>query len=408
MNEKKALITGEFENIWKNEIKRILETGYTVSPRGFEVKEIIGNQFSLKNITERLILNPIRRMNLGFAFAELLYILSGSNSVKELRPYNARLEEFSDNGKTYRGAYGPRIFKWQDRSKKSFLEKNIGAGSRAPKQDYTPGYLLEDNLANSESLLDTDTLDTRYLDTDKLGVNKIYNNIYPKYRPNISTDNSTIDQIKSIINKLTKDRDSRQALLVIWDPAIDNTPTKDFPCTSVMQFFIRENKLHMIVYMRSNDIIRGTTYDVFNFTMIQEIIANELDVELGNYYHNTGSIHLYETDYDWAKTIINSDYKYYPNIISMSRMPQQKGNLDFARYVWQLQRMLFDEKIVEAVYIQKLKEVPEYWENIGKIFLFYYYRDRKHINLMKLVNNCLPEEYKIFLNRTLKFYGVKE
>ena len=99
MNEVKQLVKGEFEDKWCNCIMDILANGYTVSPRGFEVKELIGNQIILKYPRERLILNPIRRMNLGFAFAELFYILNGSNSVKELKPYNARLEEFSDDGK---------------------------------------------------------------------------------------------------------------------------------------------------------------------------------------------------------------------------------------------------------------------------------------------------------------------
>jgi hypothetical protein len=65
------------------------------------------------------------------------------------------------------------------------------------------------------------------------------------------------------------------------------------PCTLSLQFLIRDKRLNCIATMRSNDIVWGLTYDVFNFTMIQEYVAVKVGIPLGDYFHNAGSLHLY-------------------------------------------------------------------------------------------------------------------
>lgn len=91
---------------------------------------------------------------------------------------------------------------------------------------------------------------------------------------------------------LTKDPNSRQAVIHIKDAS--NKPTKDTPCTIALQYHIREGKLHATTYMRSNDIWTGFPYDVFAFTSLQILLAMELGVEIGEYTHIAGSLHLYE------------------------------------------------------------------------------------------------------------------
>lgn len=93
---------------------------------------------------------------------------------------------------------------------------------------------------------------------------------------------------------LEKDPNSRQAIIHIKEPCNTiATPTKDLPCTLSLQFLIREGKLHLTVYMRSNDILIGFPYDVFTFTCLQMKMAFELGVEIGTYTHIAGSLHLY-------------------------------------------------------------------------------------------------------------------
>lgn len=103
------------------------------------------------------------------------------------------------------------------------------------------------------------------------------------------------NQLEEVIDVLRKDRTSRRAVLNISDPAIDRLHTKDMQCTVALQFFIRNNRLHTTVYMRSNDVYYGLPYDYIFFVSITQYIAKRLNVELGEYVHHAASLHLYDS-----------------------------------------------------------------------------------------------------------------
>lgn len=109
------------------------------------------------------------------------------------------------------------------------------------------------------------------------------------------------NQWEDVVRRLKEDPDSRQAIIHLHTP--NNQPTKDEVCTLSLQFLIRNGKLDMVVNMRSNDIVWGFTYDVFSFTTFQELMANELGVEVGTYYHNAASMHIYEKDFHYLEKV---------------------------------------------------------------------------------------------------------
>ena len=118
------------------------------------------------------------------------------------------------------------------------------------------------------------------------------------------------NQWANVIANLCKDKDSRQAVINVNYSHDLGIFTKDVPCTLNLQFFIRDNKLNLIVRMRSNDSYMGLIYDVFSFTLFQEMMFNTLkiyypDLELGTYVHNAGSMHLYARDEEGAMKVIN-------------------------------------------------------------------------------------------------------
>lgn len=110
-------------------------------------------------------------------------------------------------------------------------------------------------------------------------------------------DKYTFDQWEMVKTLLKQDANSRQAIIHIKEPRdLVKRPSKDVNCTMTLQFLIRDGKLNLITTMRSNDLWLGLPYDVFNFTCMQIQMAMELGVGIGNYYHNAGSLHLYEHD----------------------------------------------------------------------------------------------------------------
>lgn len=120
-------------------------------------------------------------------------------------------------------------------------------------------------------------------------------------------------QWSDCINILKADPDSRQAVISIYRPSDCGAKTKDMPCTLSLQFLLRNGHLDMITTMRSNDLWFGGVYDLFCFTALQELMANALSkpgalVGLGYYYHNVGSLHLYERN---AEAISNCLQQYH-------------------------------------------------------------------------------------------------
>lgn len=109
-----------------------------------------------------------------------------------------------------------------------------------------------------------------------------------------------------VINELRKDRDSRRAVMHIRVPSDSLDAKLDMPCTLTLQFFIRDEKLHMVTSMRSSDLIFGIAYDIPAFTIFQELIANELGVDVGDYIHTSNSLHIYERHFAMVEKILQS------------------------------------------------------------------------------------------------------
>jgi thymidylate synthase len=112
-------------------------------------------------------------------------------------------------------------------------------------------------------------------------------------------------RLETAIETLRTKRDSRQAVVPLLDAEDLRRSDGHVPCTSTLQFLLRDGVLDLIVSMRSNDAYLGLPHDVFAFTMLQEIVARSVDAEMGTYIHLAGSFHLYEEHLEHAKAFLD-------------------------------------------------------------------------------------------------------
>jgi len=194
---------------------------------------------------ERVLFNPIRDCNPFFHLFESLWMLAGSNDVRALSYYNSNIQNYSDDGKTFHGAYGHR---WR-----------TGLGF-----DQISG--IVDVLRENKN--------------DRRAVLQMWD----------SSNRHSIEEF----GKLTDEQQEERNEYGFNDLETGYRGGKDIPCNLSAVFEILDNKLNMTVFNRSNDLIWGMLgANVFHFSFLQEFIADMLKVDLGVYHQITNNLHIY-------------------------------------------------------------------------------------------------------------------
>ena len=102
-----------------------------------------------------------------------------------------------------------------------------------------------------------------------------------------------VSQLDYVISLLKDNPKTRQACISIYDGKEHRDYKYDTPCTYAIQFTIVNDKLNMCVTMRSNDLWYGFCNDQYCFSRLQLMIADRLEIRLGEYFHFAHNLHLY-------------------------------------------------------------------------------------------------------------------
>lgn len=206
------------------------------SRKGERVLERLHQQITLTEPWDRYPRLGLRKASLPAQIAETMWILAGRNDVEWLSYYLPRAAEFSDDGETWRGGYGPRIRRYGDP-------------------------MLPERLH--------------------------------------------LDQLAAVVRELRENPTSRRAVIGIWDASMDarrenEGPWKDVPCNDIISFQSRLGELHAHVFVRSNDLMWGWSgINAFEWSVLQEVIAGILGIEVGTLTFSISSLHAY--DRHWEK-----------------------------------------------------------------------------------------------------------
>ena len=112
-----------------------------------------------------------------------------------------------------------------------------------------------------------------------------------------------INQLDVIINRLNKNINSNRAIAVTYNPMVDMN-RQDIPCLQLIQALVRNDKLILSVYFRSNDLYGAFPSNMMFLTYLGMKIANELGVQFDYIDYHCSSLHVYETDYKQASKVI--------------------------------------------------------------------------------------------------------
>ncbi|MES2982599.1 MAG: thymidylate synthase [Verrucomicrobiota bacterium] len=248
-----------------------------------------------------------------------------------------------------------------------------------------------------------------------------FNNILPRYSGYVSNYHGAygyrlrkkfeIDQIRESYEALNHNSASRQVVLQIWDsksdlPNRDGAPrAEDIPCNICSMLKVRNGRLEWTQVMRSNDLFRGLPLNIIQFTILQEVMAGWLNLEVGPYHHISDSLHIYDADLDSIASLTkvgtpkNSD-----------RFEEKYETTELA--LVDLERMIvncIDESILGGQLIETLNhlKISEYWHNMASILIAESCRRRRDdFNASKALEQCtnplLVFLFQRWKNRILK------
>lgn len=240
MKENKSNWYRTIDELWIDALRVIIDSGYDLDSRAGKCRELVGFQGVLTDPESTFLLNPRRRLSPSYACAEFLWYMSPDPRIDMIAAYAPQYVKFAENGVAH-GAYGYRI------------ASNV---------------------------------------TEPVPVGTVLHRT----------------QLDLVVQHLKQDRNSRQAIVTPWN-ANDLVHAiikdhKDLPCTISLQFLLRDDKLHLVATMRSNDAWLGLPYDAFCFTCIQRLVAQAVGVAPGVYVHQAGSEHLYQRNWEAAREAI--------------------------------------------------------------------------------------------------------
>ena len=115
-------------------------------------------------------------------------------------------------------------------------------------------------------------------------------------------------QYDHVLNELKKNPNSRRAVMIYNRPTMHTDYCKDgmsdFVCTYANDFLIRDGKLISHYLMRSNCAIFGANNDFAWARYVQQKLAHDLDVAVGDLIWTASSLHVYEYHFCHIKKLI--------------------------------------------------------------------------------------------------------
>ena len=141
----------------------------------------------------------------------------------------------------------------------------------------------------------------------------------------------TVDQVSELIQQLKTNPDSRRLIISAWNVA-DLPEMKLMPCHCLFQFYTyaaeadKKRKLSCQLYQRSADVFLGVPFNIASYALLTMMIAQVCDMDLGDFVHSFGDVHLYRNHFEQAQLQLTRKPFALPQ---MQLNPEVKDIFDF-------------------------------------------------------------------------------
>lgn len=225
----------------------------TISTFGYQMKFDLSKSFPLVT-TKKMFLKGI--------IHELLWLISGSTNIKYLQENGVKIwDAWADKNGDLGPVYGEQWRKWKvadTETVKHYKETEV--------QDITVPVVFE------------------------------------------------IDQLKNVIESIKKNPNSRRHIVTAWNPGVVDKMALP-PCHCFYQFYVADGRLSCQLYQRSADVFLGVPFNIASYALLTMMIAQVCDLDVGDFIHTFGDVHIYKNHTDQVKLQLTRDPKDGPKMI---------------------------------------------------------------------------------------------
>ena len=114
-------------------------------------------------------------------------------------------------------------------------------------------------------------------------------------------DGKTIDQLSELLHQIKTNPDSRRLIVSAWNVGELNQMALA-PCHALFQFYVANGRLSCQLYQRSADVFLGVPFNIASYALLTHMVAQQCDLEVGDFIWTGGDCHLYVNHLEQAQT----------------------------------------------------------------------------------------------------------
>jgi len=153
-------------------------------------------------------------------------------------------------------------------------------------------------------------------------------------------EGGSIDQIATIIQQLKETPNSRRIIVSAWNVADlpDETISPQAnvkkgkmalpACHAFFQFYVANGKLSCQLYQRSCDTFLGLPFNIASYALLTHMVAQQADLEVGDFIWTGGDVHLYLNHQEQAKLQLSREPYALP-VLKIKRKPESIFDYQF-------------------------------------------------------------------------------
>ena len=144
-------------------------------------------------------------------------------------------------------------------------------------------------------------------------------------------DGQHIDQINRVVEDIRRSPDSRRLIVSAWN--VGELPHMALPpCHALFQFYVAEGRLSCQLYQRSADIFLGVPFNIASYALLTHMVAQQTDLEPGEFIWTGGDCHLYLNHLDQARLQLSRTPRALPRL-KLARRPESIFDYRFEDFV---------------------------------------------------------------------------